>query len=200
MINIDDDLDVFHLQSIVDGDCIIQSLSGIVGNFRIDWAWIAGDIDCRGDICPILGDGDGATSIYSSKSILVRDVVTRAIDVPWTVTGIVLTCTVNQNMLNVAPSQIGIGFENQCDDAAGQRCSRWGASEIVGVVIVRVSRWTFNIGRRDAFTIAITVRCDQDVGTGFSIPWLVALMCDGGHCDGLTSIRIAILVWIIIGI
>ena len=82
MIDVDDDFDVFHLQSIVDGHRIIQSLRGIVRNGRIDCTRVACDVDGRCDVGPILCDSHRTPSIHSAKSILVRDIMTRPIDIP----------------------------------------------------------------------------------------------------------------------
>ena len=76
------------------------------------------------DVGPLFKLDIASTGIHRSKPILVRDIVSSTVQAPRVVIGIVDTRTVDQNMLYISPTQVGVGLEHQGNHTACQRRGR----------------------------------------------------------------------------
>ena len=64
---------------------------------------------------------DSRLRVDKTKTVIIADVVASAVGRPVFVGSVYLNGRFNQNLLNVAPGQTGIGIEHQSDNAGNNR-------------------------------------------------------------------------------
>ena len=86
--------------------------------------------------------------------------MSSAVDFPRQVTGVVRACAVDQDVLHVPPSQVLVGFENQCNDSGGKGGGAGGAAEVMRHVAAVVAARACDVG--GGYSLVVSVRVCGD--------------------------------------
>lgn len=134
----------------------------------------------------------GRRGVNAPEAVGVIEPASGAVLRPTRIAGIVSRGGVNQDLLHVAPAEVGIGVEDQRDEARGQRRRRGRAAEIKSIITIIISRITCSIGCRNA-TSRKAGRCiDEHRRAEFAVIGDEAITPRGAHGNRVAAIGVAI--------
>ena len=122
---------------------------------------------------PILGQRHCCTCIHCSESVLVRDGEPSSVHSPRRIIHIVLPRAMDEDILNITPSQIRIRLQNQSYHSGDKGRSTRGSPEVVGYVSSAVSACSSDIRCCNSLVVwssTIGVCGYQNVCSGFRVP------------------------------